>query len=154
MTNRGQLRGRNFEGVRNARILIDSLRRSIKGAPRKVFLILDNLRVHHAQPVKVLLGEHTDAIEVFHLPSYPSERNPDGMANADTKQPLTKRTPSKPPHVTCAACNDNLRGFRSTSSMPQFAMPLDSCRLRPYRSAQARIRPAGVLAGWPLRPPP
>ena len=31
----------------------------------KLFLILDNLRVHHAKPVKAWLAEHADAIEIF-----------------------------------------------------------------------------------------
>jgi len=44
-------------------------------------LILDNLRVHHAKPVKALLAEHVDVIEVFYLPSYSPEMNPDEMAH-------------------------------------------------------------------------
>jgi transposase len=43
---------------------------------QKVFLILDNLRVHHSQPVKALLAGRTDKIEVFYLPSYSPELNP------------------------------------------------------------------------------
>lgn len=53
VTNKGQMCWRIFEGAINAKILIDFLRRLIKGATKKVFLILDNLRVHHAKPVKV-----------------------------------------------------------------------------------------------------
>jgi hypothetical protein len=34
-----------FDGARNSDILIDFLRRFIKDAGRKVYLILDNLRV-------------------------------------------------------------------------------------------------------------
>ncbi|MFX7140479.1 transposase, partial [Acinetobacter baumannii] len=44
VTNKGQMRWRIFEGAINAKILIDFLRRLIKGATKKVFLILDNLR--------------------------------------------------------------------------------------------------------------
>ena len=39
-------------------ILIDFLRRLVKDAGRKIYLILDNLRVHHAKPVKAWLAEH------------------------------------------------------------------------------------------------
>ncbi|KAF1016509.1 MAG: hypothetical protein E5299_00536 [Burkholderia gladioli] len=46
---------------------------------KKVFLILDNLKVHHAQPVKAWLAQHLDKIEVFYLPSYSPELNPDEM---------------------------------------------------------------------------
>ena len=95
VTNKGQMRWRIFEGAINAKILIDFLRRLIKGATKKVFLILDNLRVHHAKPVKAWLAEHVDAIEVFYLPSYSPELNPDEMANADIKQAVTKLAPAR-----------------------------------------------------------
>jgi len=95
VTNKGQMRWRIFEGAINAKILIDFLRRLIKGATKKVFLILDNLRVHHAKPVKAWLAEHVDAIEVFYLPSYSPELNPDEMANADIKQTVTKLAPAR-----------------------------------------------------------
>jgi len=95
VTNKGQMRWRIFDGALNADILIDFLRRLIKGAARKLFLILDNLRVHHAKPVKVWLAEHADAIEVFYLPSYSPELNPDEMANADIKQAVTKLAPAR-----------------------------------------------------------
>jgi len=95
VTNKGQMRWKIFEGALNADILIDFLRRLIKGASKKLFLILDNLRVHHAKPVKAWLAEHADAIEVFYLPSYSPELNPDEMANADIKQALTKLAPAR-----------------------------------------------------------
>ena len=53
----------------NAEILIDFFKRLSKDADRKVFLILDNLRVHHARKVKEWLADHRDDIEVFYLPS-------------------------------------------------------------------------------------
>lgn len=90
VTNKGQMRWRIFDGALNASILINFLRRLIKGAKKKVFLILDNLRVHHAKPVKAWLAGHAEAIEVFYLPSYSPELNPDEMANADLKQAVTK----------------------------------------------------------------
>ncbi len=39
----------------NARVLLQFFRRSIKDAGRKVFVILDNLRVYHAKSVKAWL---------------------------------------------------------------------------------------------------
>jgi transposase len=95
VTNKGQMRWRIFDGALNTNILIDFLRRLIKGASKKLFLILDNLRVHHAKPVKAWLAEHADAIEVFYLPSYSPELNPDEMANADIKQAVTALAPAR-----------------------------------------------------------
>ena len=95
VTNKGQMRWRIFEGALNTDILIDFLRRLIRGADKKIFLILDNLRVHHAKPVKAWLAAHADAIEVFYLPSYSPELNPDEMANADIKQVVTTQAPAR-----------------------------------------------------------
>jgi transposase len=95
VTNKGQMRWRIFEGALNTTILIDFLRRLIKGQTKKLFLILDNLRVHHAKQVKAWLAEHADAIEVFYLPSYSPELNPDEMLNANLKQVITTAAPAR-----------------------------------------------------------
>jgi transposase len=95
VTNKGQMRWKAFDGALNSDILIDFLRRLIKDAGRKVYLILDNLRVHHSKPVKAWLAEHKHEIEVFYLPSYSPELNPNEMANADLKQAVTKLAPAR-----------------------------------------------------------
>ncbi len=94
VTNKGTMRWKMFDGALNSAILIDFLKRLVKGADRKVYLILDNLRVHHGKPVKEWLARHQDDIEVFCLPSYSPELNPDEMANADLKQAVTKLAPA------------------------------------------------------------
>ena len=95
VTNKGEMRWKIFDGALNTSILIGFMGRLIKGAKKKVFLILDNLRVHHAKAVKAWLGEHIEQIEVFYLPSYSPELNPDEMANADIKQAVTKQAPAR-----------------------------------------------------------
>lgn len=70
LTNQGKVRWKVFEGAVNADILIDLFKRLIKDADRQVFLILDNLKVHHARRVKDWLVDHEEEIEVFYLPSY------------------------------------------------------------------------------------
>jgi transposase len=95
VTNKGQMRWKAFDGALNSDILIDFLRRLVKDAGRKIYLILDNLRVHHSKPVKAWLAEHKTEIEVFYLPSYSPELNPNEMANADLKQAVTKLAPAR-----------------------------------------------------------
>ena len=72
VTNQGKVRFMIYEGTMNAKCLIRFLRQLIKSAKKKIFLILDNLRVHHAKVVKVWLekDENKKKIEVFYLPSY------------------------------------------------------------------------------------
>lgn len=95
ITNRGKVRWMVFQGGMNTAIFIKFLRRLIKGAKRKIFLIVDNLRVHHAKKVREWLARHRDEIELFFLPSYSPELNPDEMLNSDLKQAVTTKAPTR-----------------------------------------------------------
>jgi thymidine kinase len=68
VTNQGKTRWMIIDEAFNSDKLIEFLERLIKDAGRKVFLILDNLRVHHSKPVKAWLAEHQKQIEVFYYP--------------------------------------------------------------------------------------
>jgi len=93
VTNQGKVRWMVLNGAMNTDKMIAFLKRLIKDAQRKVFLIVDNLRVHHAKLVKAWLAEHVDQIEVFYLPSYSPELNPDECLNADLKAAVTTQAP-------------------------------------------------------------
>ena len=54
----------------NTEKLIDFMTRLIADSKKKVFLVLDNLRVHHAKLVQSWVEEHKDRIELFFLPPY------------------------------------------------------------------------------------
>lgn len=95
VTNQGKVRWMVFGGALNAKILIRFLKRLIQDAQRKVFLILDNLRVHHAKIVREWLSTQADKLEVFYLPSYSPELNPDECLNADLKQAVTSKAPAR-----------------------------------------------------------
>lgn len=95
ITNQGKVRFRIFEGAMNADVLIDFMMRLLKDAKRKVFLILDNLRVHHAKPVKEWLVQHKKMIEVFYLPAYSPELNPDEYLNCDLKAGVHSGKPAR-----------------------------------------------------------
>ena len=85
VTNQGKARWMIVEESFNADKLIEFLVALTKDADRKVFLILDNLRVHHSKRVKAWLADKKDKIEIFYLPSYSPELNPDERLNADLK---------------------------------------------------------------------
>ncbi len=93
VTNQGKVRFMTYEGKMNGQMLIRFMKRLIKDADRKVFLILDNLRVHHGKIVKRWLEKHSDQIVVFHLPSYSPELNPDEYLNCDLKNGVHSGTP-------------------------------------------------------------
>ncbi len=67
----------------------------IKDTDCKVFLILDNLRVHHCKPVKAWLAEHAGQIEVFYLPGHSPQLNPDERLNAELRHVMGSRVPAR-----------------------------------------------------------
>lgn len=60
-------------------MFIKFIKQLIKDADRKIYLILDNLRVHHARVVKEWMEDYTEKIELFFLPAYSKRQNPPGM---------------------------------------------------------------------------
>ena len=94
VTNKGELRWMVLDGALKAPSLIRFLRRLIRDARGKVFLIWDNLPVHRARAVRNWLAERQEQIEVFSLPSYSPELNPDEGLNADLKQAVTRKPPA------------------------------------------------------------
>ena len=91
VTNRGGMRFMIYDGALNIEIFLKFLKRLIKGRLRKLFLIVDNLRVHRAKAVMAFVAEHSDVIELFFLPPYAPDTNPDELLNNDLKQAIAKR---------------------------------------------------------------
>jgi transposase len=85
ITNQGKVRWMIYDGKMNAVVFILFLTRLIAGASKKVFLIVDNLSVHDAKAVEEWLADKKDKIEVFYLPKYSPECNPDEYLNCDIK---------------------------------------------------------------------
>lgn len=97
VTNQGKVQFMIYSDTMNADKLIEFMQQLIKGAERKIFLILDNLRVHHSKVVKAWLSkpEIAEKMEVFFLPSYSPERNPDEYLNCDLKQGISNKKAPK-----------------------------------------------------------
>jgi transposase len=92
LTNRGTLRFMIYEGALNAGLFLTFLKRLVRSADRKVFLIVDHLKVHHATRITAWIADHQDRLELFFLPAYAPEHNPDEFLNNDVKQALGRRT--------------------------------------------------------------
>jgi transposase len=91
VSNRGLMRFMFYTGALNADRFIAFLRRLTKDAGQKVFLIVDNLKVHHASKVKAWVAAHVHEIELFYLPAYAPDHNPDEYLNNDLKQKLRQQ---------------------------------------------------------------
>ncbi len=95
ITNQGKLRFMVYKDAMNADLFTKFMGRLIKDASRKVFLVVDNLRTHHSKLVKEWLDTHKDEIEVFYLPSYSPELNPDEYLNCDMKAAVHSGLPAR-----------------------------------------------------------
>jgi transposase len=116
VANKGELRWMVVDGAVNAPTLIRFLQRLIREARRKVFLILDRLRVHRARLTRDWLAEHRAEIEVHYLPPYSPDLNPDEGVNADFKQAVPRKAPARSkPQLKRAAISH----MRSLSRRPQ-----------------------------------
>jgi transposase len=85
INNEGKVRFMMYKESMTSDRLITFMTRLIKDAARKVYLILDNLRVHHSKKVAEWLDARKETIQVFYLPAYSPEYNPDEYLNGDLK---------------------------------------------------------------------
>lgn len=108
VTNQGKARWMIIDDAFDADKLIEFLQALVKDAGRKVFLILDNLRVHHSKLVKAWVAERSDQIELFYLPSYSPQLNPEERLNADLKQEMGKRVPVRTKDKLRQAANEHM----------------------------------------------
>jgi transposase len=97
-----------IDGAFNHEKPIEFFEALAKDAGRKVFLILDNLSVHHCKPVKAWLQDHQDQMEVFYLPSYNPELNPEERLNADLKHVIGRKVPMRTKAKLRAAAEDHM----------------------------------------------
>jgi transposase len=92
VTNQGKARFMIYKRNFTAAIFIKFLRQIVRGAKgRKVIVIVDNLRVHHAKPVQAWLESNRDLITLEYLPAYSPELNPDEYLNSDLKANVHRR---------------------------------------------------------------
>lgn len=95
VSNQGKARWMIIDEAFNSDRLIEFLEALVKDAGKKVFLVLDNLRVHHSKPVKAWVAERKHKIELFYLPSYSPELNPEERLNADLKHAMGSKVPAR-----------------------------------------------------------
>ena len=93
VTSRGTTRFMLYQGALNVALFLTFLKRLTRDATRKIFLIVDNLKVHHAKKVQAWVAAHPHKIELFFLPPYAPEHNPDELLNSAVKRHLAQRPP-------------------------------------------------------------
>jgi len=95
ITNQGKVRFMTYKGTMNSQRFIVFLKRLVKGSSKKLYIVLDNLKVHHSKIVKKWAEENKEKIALFFLPSYSPELNPDEYLNNDLKSGLGLKSSPK-----------------------------------------------------------
>jgi transposase len=85
ITNDGAVRFMTYKGTMNAALFIVFLGRLLRSTTRKLLLIVDRLPAHVKDSVAQWVAARPDRIELFYLPCYAPERNPDEYLNNDLK---------------------------------------------------------------------
>jgi len=107
ISQQGRLRYGIYQDSMNQQKLLAFMRRLIANSKQKVFLIMDNLRVHHGKLVSAWLERHKSQIEVFYLPPYAPEYNPDEYLN----HALKLHVHSGDPPFTSVDISHKMRSF-------------------------------------------
>jgi hypothetical protein len=132
VTNRGTTRFMVDDGALKVALFVTFLKRLTRDASRKIFLIVDNLKVHHAKPVQAWVTANQPRIELFFLPSPSTIPTSSSTAPSSATSPSSHRRTTEarsrpalePPCVTSNGC--------PSRSGPSFApprppMPHDPC---------------------------
>ena len=90
ITNTGKTMFALYDESVNVEKFIDFLQKVIESSEKKVYMIVDNLRVHHAKLVTAWIEKHKNRIAIFYLPPYSPDYNPDEYLNQDYKRNANK----------------------------------------------------------------
>ncbi len=115
VTNRGKLAFMVFKQRFTGDVMKEFLQRLLRHARRKVFLIADSHPVHKSKKVQRWVERRCDDLELFFLPGYSPELNPDELLNQDVKSnALGRRRPGNQTEMT----NDVRSYLHSTQKRP------------------------------------
>lgn len=112
VTNQGKLRFMIYNGALNTAIFLQFLRRLVEDADRKLFVVVDNLRVHRAKSMTAWVADNAGRIELFYLPPYAPEHNPDEYVNNDLKQAMGRRATPMDKAAMTAGLRSHMRGLQ------------------------------------------
>lgn len=97
---RGKISWMIFEGTMNSARFIEFLRELLQDVKGKVFLIVDNVKYHKSAEVNAWVEQHKGRIELFFLPGYSPDLNPDEWVWKNVKNDHVARiVPDRPGHL-------------------------------------------------------
>jgi transposase len=110
---RGAMFWMTFDGAMNSALFTEFLDLLINDIDGKIFLIVDNVRYHTSKDTSEWAEEHRDRIELFFLPSYSPDLNPDEWVWKNVKNDhIAREVPQRRGHLFEIA-RRALRGLRA-----------------------------------------
>jgi transposase len=91
ITNEGKVRFMTYTSTLTAAVFLAFLGQLVRGARKKVFLVLDRHPAHEAAAVAEWVEQQQGRIELFYLPRRAPELNPDEYLNNDLKGEVNAR---------------------------------------------------------------
>jgi len=79
ISNRGQIRFMVMQGRVTSAIFVQFLKRLLVGAKQKIFLIVDGHPTHKSKMTRDFVTNTKGKLEIFHLPPYSPDLNPDEL---------------------------------------------------------------------------
>jgi transposase len=95
ITNWGKILWKLYEGSITSVRVLEFIQRLVWKRKKKVYLILDNASTHKSKILKEGLKDNKHKIEIFYLPSYSPDLNPDERVNADVKYGVGSKHPRR-----------------------------------------------------------
>jgi len=92
ITSKGHMRFMVVEGGVDSEVFIKFLKRLLTGAKRKIFLIVDNGASHKSKKTREFVDSQKGLLELFYLPPYSPELNPDELVWNHLKTHTTGRS--------------------------------------------------------------
>jgi hypothetical protein len=86
ISNEGDVRFMTYTQTMDAALFLVFLGRLLRSTVGKVFLIVDRLQAHKTPEVRAWVAAQAERLEVFYLPPYAPELNPEEYLNQDLKQ--------------------------------------------------------------------
>lgn len=114
VTNAGESRFMIFNDSMDGKKFIEFLRRLTKEQNRKIYLIVDNMRVHHARLVKTWERKNEAKIKLIYLPPYAPEHNPDEYLNQTLKIRLKNRPKDKTPSALQRSVQQEMKSLQNS----------------------------------------
>jgi transposase len=97
---RGAMFWMTFDGAMNSALFTEFLDLLIHDIDGKIFLIVDNVKYHTSRETSEWVKERKDRIELFFLPSYSPDLNPDEWVWKNVKNDhIAREVPQRPGHL-------------------------------------------------------